>query len=479
MKLFRKIFLQAILGVLVISQITLVYCLYFSQKQTVADRKENEQTLYIKRLKEFSRKLEEVGTPSYFRNADSETVRLVLINTFREVFGSQGAIYRNEECLYNTSPYEFDYKGLKKKLDQNGEGDMLFMKTAEKNRLLLLISTEESRGISYGIVYCADITEIYDRTAELLGKGLTVTLILLFLAGVILYRTLYSTMRPLFQLKKAAASIASGDFSVHVPEQRKDEIGELARSFNQMSVTVQQNIEALTRTNETQRRMLGSLAHELKTPMTAIIGYADTLLTVRLSDQRREQALTYIEQECRRLSRLSVKMLELTGLYQEGKKALKIEKCQVKEVLKNVEHLMEFKLREKEINLEIQCSPRELCREMDQDMMTSLLVNLVDNACKASENGGKILIAADEQKIIVRDQGKGIPPEELSHVTEAFYMVDKSRSRSVGSVGLGLSLCREIAELHGARLFLTSRLGEGTTVTVQWLQNGYNLENTR
>ena len=155
------------------------------------------------------------------------------------------------------------------------------------------------------------------------------------------------------------------------------------------------------------------------------------------------------------------------------------EKCQVRELLDNVRQLMKFKLSEKNIDLETECIPENLSWEMDQDMMVSFFVNLVDNAYKASENGGKIFIHADEQGITVKDQGRGIPEEELNRVTEAFYMVDKSRSRSSGGAGLGLALCKEIAGLHGAQLIIKSKEGAGTSVIFQRLQNSYTLEDIR
>ena len=133
----------------------------------------------------------------------------------------------------------------------------------------------------------------------------------------------------------------------------------------------------------------------------------------------------------------------------------------------------------KSIDLETECIPENLSWEMDQDMMVSFFVNLVDNAYKASENGGKIFIHADEQGITVKDQGRGIPEEELNRVTEAFYMVDKSRSRSSGGAGLGLALCKEIAGLHGAQLIIKSKEGAGTSVIFQRLQNDYTLEDIR
>ena len=132
--------------------------------------------------------------------------------------------------------------------------------------------------------------------------------------------------------------------------------------------------------------------------------------------------------------------------------------------LEKVKELTFWRLQEKKLSLEIFCTPEDLTKTMDQDLMMSLVMNLVDNAVKASKEGRKIWIRADERELSVRDEGKGIPLEDLARVTEAFYMVDKARARSAGSVGLGLAICEEIAMLHGARLSLESEEGKGTCV---------------
>lgn len=112
--------------------------------------------------------------------------------------------------------------------------------------------------------------------------------------------------------------------------------------------------------------------------------------------------------------------------------------------------------------------PVDLKKRLDTDMMISLLLNLTDNACKASETGGRILIAASVGQIVVEDFGKGIPPEEIHRVTEAFYMVDKSRSRRAGGAGLGLALCQQIVQLHGWKLRIESAEGKGTRIFILW-----------
>lgn len=465
MRLFRRIFIQVMLGILLVSQVTLGYTLWESRRQTLKDTEKYEQQVLYNSMDKFRRNLEASGYTDKY-GTDAEKQHLGAIYSFRNVFGSKAALYLPQENreLYNSSPYEFDYKKISEHLLYGGA----WATEAEGRHLLLFKEWKTINETNYGVIYCVDVSGIYQRTERLYLKGLTMTLGLLLLVGALLYWGIYRSIRPLVALKKAASDIAGGNYGALVPVKGKDEIALLGESFNHMSSEIESRIEELKQINRAQRRLIGSLAHELKTPMTAIIGYADTLLTVRLSEERREKALTYIEKECRRLSRLSVKMLELTGLYEEGGQNLERKPYPVSELLETVEHLVKFKLEEKNAVMEVSCEPSDLMRDMDVDTMTSLLLNLVDNACKALKEGGKILLHADETGIFVEDNGKGIPKEELERVTEAFYMVDKSRARSAGSVGLGLALCKEIAELHGGKLVLESEEGMGTRVIVAW-----------
>ena len=122
----------------------------------------------------------------------------------------------------------------------------------------------------------------------------------------------------------------------------------------------------------------------------------------------------------------------------------------------------------KNLHLEISCNPENLKKTFDKDLMLSVVTNFIDNAVKASEENSRILLHATNDRLTVHDFGKGIPPEDLSKVTDAFYMVDKSRSRANGSVGLGLSLCQKIADLHGYQMKIKSTVGEGTIISVLW-----------
>lgn len=227
-------------------------------------------------------------------------------------------------------------------------------------------------------------------------------------------------------------------------------------------------MERLQETAEQQELLLGALAHEMKTPMTSIIGFSDSLLHVKLQKEQQLRALEHINREGRRLESLSGKMLDLVGLYQN--QAITLGEHSVDGLISNVVHIKEASAREKGVYLVTEWE--EFTLWMDEELMESLLCNLVDNALRASQEGASIWIRARHEKhrkwIEVEDQGCGIPVSELKKVTEAFYMVDKSRSRRAGGVGLGLALCKKIADLHKAKFWIASEEGLGTIVTIEF-----------
>ena len=141
---------------------------------------------------------------------------------------------------------------------------------------------------------------------------------------------------------------------------------------------------------------------------------------------------------------------------------------QVKSFLEDSRQLNLCRLKEKNICLELQCEPADLKKNFDKDLMLSLVNNFIDNAVKASADNSRLILEATAEKLMVQDFGKGIPAEDLDKVTEAFYMVDKSRSRANGSVGLGLALCKKIADIHGFQMKIESEIGKGTCVFIEW-----------
>jgi signal transduction histidine kinase len=215
-----------------------------------------------------------------------------------------------------------------------------------------------------------------------------------------------------------------------------------------------------------QEEFMGGFAHELKTPMTSIIGYADLLRGHTLSDNDKRDAANYIFMEGRRLEVLSLKLLDLIVLKKRDFTFLPIN---MSSIIEDAVRLLKPVLKKRNVRLSYDCD-NGTCL-IEPDLFMSLLLNLIDNARKALDMGGEINIRSKTSEgtcdISVSDNGKGIPGEELSKIREAFYRVDKSRSRAQGGVGLGLRLCDEIAALHGGEIVFDSEPGKGTTVTVK------------
>ena len=211
--------------------------------------------------------------------------------------------------------------------------------------------------------------------------------------------------------------------------------------------------------------MMGNLTHELRTPMTAISGYSELLLTAKLSEEDREEALMYINSECKRLEKLSTKMVKLLSVDNEAD--ISLSKVSAKDLFDITGKAMASKLKEADIELEA-CQNGESFM-VDFDLMTEVLINLTDNAIKASPKGSKIILRAADNRIEVEDFGKGIPAEEREKILEPFYMVDKSRSRKSGGAGLGLALVTTILKKHSCVLDIESEVGKGTRMILQFV----------
>lgn len=286
-------------------------------------------------------------------------------------------------------------------------------------------------------------------------------------AGVLL-ALVWLLLRPLAALDESARRVADGRYGERVAVRGGDELAGLAQDMNAMAAAVQQRVEQLEQVAEDRKAFIGNLAHEMKTPLTSILGFADLLyLPAEVPDHQRVEYAQVISEEAKRLRSLSGKLLELITL---GSANLELAPASLREVAAEVELSLRPVMAQNDLRLECDC--QDLTLDLDRELFKSLLYNLLDNGRKASKRGGKLVLAARKAdgraEILVRDFGRGIPREELDKVCQPFYMVDKSRSRKAGGAGLGLALCREIVLAHGGTMELDSRLGEGTLVTLRF-----------
>lgn len=280
----------------------------------------------------------------------------------------------------------------------------------------------------------------------------------------ILLAVVYRLIRPLSRVNDSIRTIASGDYAVRADVRGSAELRELAANVNIMASAIEQNVDELQEIADSRKRFIDNLAHEMKTPLTSIMCLSDVMRIKRdITPAERVEYAGIIMEEAGRLRALSGKLMELTVA---GNAQLDFTDHSLEELLGEVAAAAAPVLERDGMTLAVQ--PVSATVYADKELFQSMIYNLIDNARKASAPGDTVTVDGGVQDymltLYVRDNGFGMTEEELRHVTEPFYMADKSRSRKAGGAGLGLSLCAEIARRHNAQLTITSEKGKGTTV---------------
>ena len=327
------------------------------------------------------------------------------------------------------------------------------------------VSDVTSGGIYLGM--CRNLTAIYNDRNTILTRYRVALVCLLFVGGVCIYLLSRYITRPITSLDKLAGRIADGNYELRSHNKSLDEIGELARNFNRMADRLVEQMQIKALEAKQKEDFTAAFAHELKTPLTSIMGYADMLNSMRLTEEECHEAYFYIFSQGKRLESLSHKLLELVSM---DKNPIVFKPVSTKALEENIRVTMRPIWKQKGIRGKVEMEKATIYG--DSELLLSLFYNLLDNAVKAMDKGerGFILmkgsVREEGYEFKVVDNGRGIPKEEISRITEAFYMVDKSRSRKEGGAGIGMALCQKIIQLHEGTLQIDSRLGEGTVMKV-------------
>ncbi len=308
-----------------------------------------------------------------------------------------------------------------------------------------------------------DLTEIYEDRSSLQNQYYLALAALLILGGICVYVMSKVFARPMQGLSRVAQRISDGNFELRSDYRACDEIGALAQNFNHMADRLVEQMQEKELEAKRQEDFTAAFAHELKTPLTSIIGYADMLNTMELTEAERREAYYYIYSQGKRLESLSHKLLELVSL---NRNELKKNPIQTRTLEEDIRTTMRPVFQQKKVKGRVDLEKAVLYG--DRELLLSLFYNLLDNASKAVEEGGFVLMkgrkTGNGYEIKVVDNGRGIPKQEIDRITEAFYMVGKSRSRKEGGAGIGLSLCKQIIQLHDGIMEIVSNPGEGTVI---------------
>lgn len=304
-----------------------------------------------------------------------------------------------------------------------------------------------------------DIDRAVGSLIALLAFTIPVALVMSVAGG---YLVSARAMRPVDWMTREAAAIGADDLSVRldVPS-TSDEIERLGRTLNQL-------LSRLSASMEEQRRFTADASHELRTPLSIMRGEIDTTLRSHDLAPDARPALESLGEEVDRMSGLVSDLLTLSRM-DAGSAELSRERVRLAELCDKVAGRFSARAAAKAVTLDVQ--GEDLTVWADLDLLDRMIGNLVDNAIKYSPPGGLVRLAVrrdgDWADMTVADSGAGIAPEDLPHVFERFWRADKARARAEGGAGLGLSICRWIAEAHCGSIAASSHPGGGTTITVR------------
>ncbi len=385
-----------------------------------------------------------------------------------------------------------------------------FLKIGERMYVLVAgLVPQGSAGIYLVTVDVQQVLEQQERIVEKFGvvyaAAIAVGMVLILGFSAVL-------TKPIKRLIAVTKKIADGNYRERIAATGSDEVGQLAADFNRMAAAVEEKVQKLSENARQKEDFVANFAHELKTPLTSIIGYADRIYKRELPRAEQRQAAYYIWNEGMRLEALSLKLMDLTVL-SHGEFSL--QQMEAEGLLRELSADVAFFMEEKQISFS--CEAKQASVAVEYDLFKTLFLNLVDNAAKAGAahirvtgrvestagetsagraaalessrvipgdsrvipgdsrvipDSSRMFAAPKEEAarryvIAVEDDGSGIPAGELNRITEAFYMVDKSRSRKLHGAGIGLALCEQIARIHGSELEFESDGKSGTRVRVR------------
>lgn len=353
--------------------------------------------------------------------------------------------------------HKLDLDNIYELLDK--EIDRYIIRKIDGNNYMIFSSYYTVSNVNMYIVNFYDITEIYEERTRQLKDVMYTDIVVLVISSIVVAIFSRFLTKPIEELNGVTKKISSGNFNERVKVKTNDEIGELANSFNKMAEEIENKINSLNLSIKQKDDFITGFSHEIKTPMTAIIGYSDLLRLKDYDDDVKIPALNYIYSESKRLEDLSYKLLSLMELSEDK---IELKEIKIKDLIERICKKIILE------NIELKLNLEEAIVNADENLLEVVIRNLIQNAKKAEPRDNCIYVVGNKHEnryvISIIDNGIGIPKEHIKRVTEDFYMVDKSRSRKNGGTGIGLSLCKKILEFHNSKINIESEENVGTNV---------------
>lgn len=455
MHFFAKIFLC---GTIVLSM-TFLFSGYYFMNYSFEENLEKEKNLVSSQYQydKFTIQTRLLSDAKLYDKLLEKNNRSTLRSLLEDV-KAVSAFYSNDKRVLYSEIENID-KSFIKELSDSTQNYKYYQ---EENHYYLFIGSMIDQNHKCYFITKTDISGVLEQQKSLqrqfykiYGIALGVGVILLFILSVIV-------TVPLKKMTEAANRMAGGSYSERINIRGNDEIGKLSRSFNVMADAVEDRIRELSEQSKRKEEFVENFAHELKTPLTSVIGYSDMIYQHDMSREDIKEAAWFIWNEGMHLEALSHKLMDLTILNKQNFVLWDMWAEEViGEILKSLKPVL------KKNDVMVQTKIENAYIKAEYDLLKMLLFNLIDNAIKADATLIKVSGTMKEKRyeISIEDNGKGMAKEELMKITEPFYMVDKSRSRRKHGVGLGLALAVKIGEIHGSQLFFESEKGKGCRVS--------------
>lgn len=481
MKFWKKIFLYSVVLFLILLTLagsilienTFKYNLNETIKTTLYKFTDVENTLYLNadylldvdvKDKESIRKWMNIIVKGYALSRNEDPFFLELYTT-------------NDEKILSDMREKIEMPREELKQQESGEKVFIIREVGGK-QYVFVGGKINLKNEQFKMIISRDINAVYVRRVKdyevffFINAGISIVL------AIGMFIIARSLTRPLVTLTKVSKEIAAGDYSRRMKESGyNDEVGILECNFNKMVDVIEENIMELRYHNEAKQRFIDSLNHEIKTPITSIIGYSDLLLRSKVDEKTKKKALLYINSEAKRLGHLNSTLLKLTFIREE---AIEKDYVSLTECVINAVNTLKYKAENKELCIEIEVE--EVFVFVDANQLELLLVNILDNACKASLREGRIKVygmvndISKGYSLLIEDFGIGIAKNDLDKIMEPFYMADKSRTRKDNGIGLGLAICSEISKINQIAIGFSSEIGKGTKVSLTFCKENIRHE---
>ncbi|MDE5853630.1 MAG: HAMP domain-containing histidine kinase [Ruminococcus sp.] len=468
MQLWQKIFLSSLVLIIVAVNIVSITLLNNSHKLII----EREQSHAINEHESFIQLFKNATVSERPNNVlvlnqyDIVKIAVSVVNSQQ----SKCAIYgEGKEPAGRNISNNLNYLICESFLDNiNKTGNEYGIKifTDDESKIMVIGSAVSVEDMTFFIVTTSDISEIYTLKEQQSNFVRQISIVASAFISLILLIMTIVLLQPLKRLNIYTKAIAGGEYNVRIKRKGSLEFRQLAENMNSMAEAVHTHAQKLENVAEARQTFIANLAHEMKTPLTSILGFADLLrIKKNISDSDRMEYAGTIVEEVKRLRSLSGKLMELITV---GGTEIEKKPVNLPKLIRETETALTPILTKS--NVSLICNYEDITFYADEELFKSLLYNIIENAVKASPIGEKIVLNSAMYKgdavITITDYGIGMSKEDMQKVFEPFYMVDKSRSRKAGGAGLGLALCAEIAKLHNAILEIDSKLGEGTTIFI-------------